>query len=920
MRTNETTKEAANYLQGRVEEVAAFYLPNGKWKGNEYEAKNPRRQDNRPGSFKLNRNGKWCDFATGEGGEDVLSFIQYVGVYQDAYETIENLPSQFKPENGSVVPVKKQKPVDPFEQAWEYCRPGDSDYPTEIKHLELGKPTEVYEFRDTKGTLIGLRVRFQVETKKEIRPYTLFKNKDTGERKWHWKGLPKSHRYFAGGYPLYGLEKLEEKPGAPILLVEGERTANKAQELFPNFAVLTIYGGCKSVNHAKFDTLREREVYFWADADGAGSKFVADAAELIGKAGGHVRGIVDNEQFLSGRAELPKGYDAADAAEEGFDAKHIENLERAGQLFVAIETAADSEIESTAGTVSEPVPKTNDEYYKRIEGKGVFFKKPDGGSEWLCSDIEILSNCADLDNENWATRVRLTDLRGIVKESVVSFEDIVAGTAIKQLASSGLRVSTKFGHKQKLAEYLHHTRGKDFVRLAPRTGWFGNQNCFVLPGETIGTYVENGEVIGVALCSTYAYHNKVQRNGSLREWQIEIANRAIGNSRLILAICQALAGPLLRFANESSGGIHLIGPSSSGKTTCLRLANSVWTGPEGVGTWYGTANGIAAATAAANDGLLVLDEIGEADKKELTAMVYGIGNATSKKRSNSWGGVLTEQTSSLVCTLSTGETSLRETLLEGGIRTHAGMEIRLLDLLADGDKGLGVFEQLNDASDPNTFATELNVATTRFYGTASLVFIDKCIEHRASLPNLIERATGHFMKKYVPSDATGQVKRVAKRFALIAAAGEFATEWGITSGCEGDGWSQGDATKAVARCFLDWIQLRGGSGLIEEKSLLDQVQYFIERYGESRFALMSSRDSGKRINDRCGYYRENGNLLILSGVFTKEVCTGFNKRFAIDTLIKHGVLVSPSRMEHIPAAGCSKRVYEIDQKIFSHDE
>lgn len=54
----------------------------------------------------------------------------------------------------------------------------------------------------------------------------------------------------------------------------------------------------------------------------------------------------------------------------------------------------------------------------------------------------------------------------------------------------------------------------------------------------------------------------------------------------------------------------------------------------------------------------------------------------------------------------------------------------------------------------------------------------------------------------LPPDAAGQVARVAKRFALIGAAGEMATTAGIT------GWPDGTAFEAAHRCFQDWLEAR----------------------------------------------------------------------------------------------------------------
>jgi len=54
------------------------WLADGHWQGSEYVALNPRRADQRPGSFKINRNGKWADFATGDKGTDPVSLAAYL--------------------------------------------------------------------------------------------------------------------------------------------------------------------------------------------------------------------------------------------------------------------------------------------------------------------------------------------------------------------------------------------------------------------------------------------------------------------------------------------------------------------------------------------------------------------------------------------------------------------------------------------------------------------------------------------------------------------------------------------------------------------------------------------------------------------------------------------------------------------------
>ncbi len=59
--------------------LLARWLPDGRQTSCEWVARNPRRADRSPGSFKINlRTGRWADFATGDKGGDVISLAAYL--------------------------------------------------------------------------------------------------------------------------------------------------------------------------------------------------------------------------------------------------------------------------------------------------------------------------------------------------------------------------------------------------------------------------------------------------------------------------------------------------------------------------------------------------------------------------------------------------------------------------------------------------------------------------------------------------------------------------------------------------------------------------------------------------------------------------------------------------------------------------
>ena len=59
--------------------VVRGLLPDGRLEGHEYAFRNPLRPDKRLGSAKANlTTGRWADFATGDGGGDLVSLAAFV--------------------------------------------------------------------------------------------------------------------------------------------------------------------------------------------------------------------------------------------------------------------------------------------------------------------------------------------------------------------------------------------------------------------------------------------------------------------------------------------------------------------------------------------------------------------------------------------------------------------------------------------------------------------------------------------------------------------------------------------------------------------------------------------------------------------------------------------------------------------------
>ncbi len=59
--------------------ILSRWLPDGRKEVGEWVARNPKRADHRPGSFKVNlSSGRWGDFATGDKGGDLISLAAWL--------------------------------------------------------------------------------------------------------------------------------------------------------------------------------------------------------------------------------------------------------------------------------------------------------------------------------------------------------------------------------------------------------------------------------------------------------------------------------------------------------------------------------------------------------------------------------------------------------------------------------------------------------------------------------------------------------------------------------------------------------------------------------------------------------------------------------------------------------------------------
>jgi uncharacterized protein (DUF927 family) len=571
-----------------------------------------------------------------------------------------------------------------------------------------------------------------------------------------------------------------------------------------------------------------------------------------------------------------------------------------------------------------------------VRPEGVYFvgsdSKGNKSNTKISSPLHILAETQSETGENYGRLVEWKDSKSRLHSWALPIELVhsESNEHIKYLVSRGLEVKPNKFSRQKLSEYIAESKPDKTVICTNKTGW--NENLFVLPNETIGEIKNNQTVI---FQSANMIEHRFQTKGTLKEWQENIARLCVGNSRLVFAVSVAFASCLLSPLQENGGGFHFRGASSLGKSTTLLVGGSVWGGDSRQGflnTWRTTSNGLESVAELHNDSLLCLDELKECDPRTASETAYMLANGQGKGRMSR--NIFARKSLSWVLLfLSSGELSLSDLIEQNGGRIYGGQEVRMCDISADAGKDLGLFENLHEFPTAELFAKQLSENSKKYYGLAIREFLKNVSANLEHLKNRWQVFRESFMNQVLPKDATGEVQRVASRFALVAFGG-----WLARDVC---GWTEKEASDACKTVFKAWLNGRNGHGNTDAENAIKNVRYFLDLHGNSRFqdldisvslSGITASSSDPKISSRAGFKRKNSNdeteYLIFPETFTKDICKGFDARIVANELankgfleigntLKTGLLTMEQMKQSVRVENIPRKFFVINPKIFT---
>lgn len=283
------------------------------------------------------------------------------------------------------------------------------------------------------------------------------------------------------------------------------------------------------------------------------------------------------------------------------------------ELDSMIKVAIDQAKSPAKGHLAKPFKIKEGEYLNILMDGLYLVKEHDDGEGGIkrtrtrISDSAIiLGEARSLNNNNWKRVIQFNDKDNVQHTLLIPYEHFMgeAQEALKIIANHGLMPPRQPNKKNVFINYIQDYPIEKRFRCVDRTGWHGHS--YVTPSKTYGDSSGEELLFNSEMKNPYAVH------GSLAGWQ-ELSRLIEPHALGVLAFSCAFSGQLVAPLNLESGGFHIYGSSTDGKSTITKAACSVWGNPREVSKqWRTTDNALENEAELRNDSFLNLDELRQA--------------------------------------------------------------------------------------------------------------------------------------------------------------------------------------------------------------------------------------------------------------------------------------------------------------------
>lgn len=284
--------------------------------------------------------------------------------------------------------------------------------------------------------------------------------------------------------------------------------------------------------------------------------------------------------------------------------------------------------------------------------------------------IDIVAIQQNIDNGTYKALIKYSSFLGM-KEIIIPREDYLNKNNLIKYQSKGLDITHE--NVNLLTQYLREQEKKCLVKNVHTSLGFSNYQ-----GKII---YKLAECIGIK--SKYEGIYDIQPVGDKSQYIKMLEKEVFGNIALEFIVIVSLSSILIGYIGEELGLdsmiLHILGNSTTGKSTALKLAISLFGYPDvkknGLfGTYNGTNNALIKKLTGLRGVPFALDEISMSYTQNFTNFIYGLSNGTDKDRLNK-DSELKERETWLTTILSNGEKSLI-----GSANKNAGVQIRVMEV------------------------------------------------------------------------------------------------------------------------------------------------------------------------------------------------------------------------------------------------
>ncbi|MGG5809160.1 DUF927 domain-containing protein [Falsiroseomonas sp. CW058] len=318
--------------------------------------------------------------------------------------------------------------------------------------------------------------------------------------------------------------------------------------------------------------------------------------------------------------------------------------------------------------------------------------------------------------------------------------------------------------------------------VADRPGWIATA-AYALPD---GTFIVAGGVRTADLICNFRADAAHAEQRDLQAWKALYGPLLKRQTLLQGVLCFALQAPLIRLFGAEVGVrdnplLVLVGPTSCGKTTALRVVGSLL-GIGTMGTWATTTNGLELMAQRSADGVLLLDEVlvagaGPRARTELLSFAtMSLASGRGKVRMGQ------EEMAPARFVLLSSANAITTTNAKNAAANDPALGVRMsvIDLVG---REFGILDHAPDGG-ASALIDALNASAETCGGAPMRAFIMRLTRELSVNPeelrNKVISAARRFeaeARKRGPLPP--EVSRILGRFALAFAAGLLARDWGI---------------------------------------------------------------------------------------------------------------------------------------------